>query len=325
MFRDDKIVLDSVTSTVADWHIDRCTPSRDHRSARWSYISMYPCCRFMVRAPRRADSCSSWAGPGTTWNSHAAPNTGTVRRLANLFPFVREFTEVILLRPRQAQRSIALGNRESRCTVACSAPSGGSLLQRVSSPSQERHRQAQVRVHGCEVNPSWSRSWSLSTKLLVGRDFKRDCLSPRNSRKFFGRELKVAGLPSFDLWLKSFDRPRAQFLTYFPCSDISDAPFSGPVACWRSTRPKPLTAPSRHPQLSLRPPLCRATRSRHPSRSLVVMMFCAPFVALTISLSFHSFISSVAHSRPFVLCSSAATRRVGRVQVDGDGLRHFSG
>ena len=65
----------------------------------------------------------------------------------HLFPFVREFTEVILLRPRQAQRSIALGNRESRCTVACSAPTGGSLLQRVSSPSQERHRQAQVRVH----------------------------------------------------------------------------------------------------------------------------------------------------------------------------------
>ena len=180
-FRDDKIVLDSVTSTVADWHIDRCTPSRDHRSARWGYISMYPCCRFMVRAPRRADSCSSWAGPGTTWNSHAAPNTGTVRRLANLFPFVREFTEVILLRPRQAQRSIALGNLESRCTVACSAPTGGSLLQRVISPSQERHR----RVHGCEVNPSWTRSWRLSTKLLVRCDFKRGCLALRFSPVFW--------------------------------------------------------------------------------------------------------------------------------------------
>ena len=142
---------------------------------------MYPCCRFMVRAPRRADSCSSWAGPGTTWNSHAAPNTGTVRRLANLFPFVREFTEVILLRPRQAQRSIALGNRESRCTVACSALSGGSLLQHVISPSQERHWPAQVRVHGCEVNPSWTRIWSLSTKLLVRCDFKRGCLAPRFS------------------------------------------------------------------------------------------------------------------------------------------------
>ena len=105
-----------VTSTVVhgagkEWDIDRCTPSRDHRSARWSDISMYPCCRFMVRAPRRGHCCSSWAGPGTTWNSHAAPNTGTVRPLANLFPFVRELIDVILLRPRQAQRSIALGNR----------------------------------------------------------------------------------------------------------------------------------------------------------------------------------------------------------------------
>ena len=121
----------SVTSTVVhgagkEWHINRCFPSRDHRSARWSNISMDPCCRSMVRAPRRGHCCSSWAGPGTTWNSHAAPNTGTVRTLANLFSFVREFTEVILLRPRQAQRSIALGNSEIRCTVACSAPTGGS-------------------------------------------------------------------------------------------------------------------------------------------------------------------------------------------------------
>ena len=191
----------SVTSTVVhgaeeEFHIDRCSPSRDHRSARWSDISMYPCFSYMVRAPRRGHCCSSWAGPGTTWNSHAAPNTGTVRTLANLFPFVREFIELILLQPRQAQRSIALGNRELRCTVACSAPTGGSLLQRVISPSQERHWQAQVRVHGCEVNPSLTRSWSPSTKLLVGSDFKRDCVSPRNSRKFFGRELKVPGLPS---------------------------------------------------------------------------------------------------------------------------------
>ena len=49
--------------------------------------------------------CSSWAGPGT----------GTVRTLANLFSFVREFIEVILLQPRQAWRWISLGNRESCC------------------------------------------------------------------------------------------------------------------------------------------------------------------------------------------------------------------
>ena len=49
---------------------------------------------------------------------------------------------------------------------------------------------------------------------------------------------------------------RAQYLTYCACSGISDAPSSRPVACQRSTRPKPLTAPPRHPQLSSRPPLC---------------------------------------------------------------------
>ena len=78
----------------------------------------------------------------------------------------------------------------------------------------------------------------------------------------------------------------AQFLTYFACSDISDAPSSMPVAYWRSTRPKPLTAPRRHSQLSLRPPLCRATRSRHPSRSFDLMIFCAHLVALTTISSF---------------------------------------
>ena len=95
----------SVTSTVVheaeqEWHINRCSPSRHHRSARWSDISMYLCFSYIVRAPRRADSCSSWAGPGTTWNSHAASNTGTVRRPANLFSFVKELIEVILLQPR---------------------------------------------------------------------------------------------------------------------------------------------------------------------------------------------------------------------------------
>ena len=61
-------------------------------------------------------------------------------------------------------------------------------------------------------------------------------------------------------------------------------------------------------QLSLRPPLCC-----HLSLSFAVVMFSASFVALTTSLQFHTFISSAAHSRPFVLCSSAATRRVRRV------------
>ena len=68
-----------------------------------------------------------------------------------------------------------------------------------------------------------------------------------------------------------------------------------------------------------------ATPSRHPSLSFAMVMFSASFIALTTSLSFHTFISSAAHSRPFVLCSSATTRRVGRVKVDGDGLRQFSG
>ena len=68
-----------------------------------------------------------------------------------------------------------------------------------------------------------------------------------------------------------------------------------------------------------------ATPSRHPSRSFATVMFSAYFVALTTSLSFHPFISSRAHSRLFVLCPSGRSRRVGRVEVDGDGLGHFSG
>ena len=66
-------------------------------------------------------------------------------------------------------------------------------------------------------------------------------------------------------------------------------------------------------------------RSRHPSRSFAIVMFSTSFVAITTSLKFQTFISNVAHSRPFVPCSSAATRRVGSVQVDGDGLRHNFG
>ena len=188
---------------------------------------------------------------------------------------------------------------------------------------------------GCAVirtcNVTWG-AWhhrthinTVKTKCACAK--KRQCEEndDRGKHHYTPRRQTVGRQCDIDLWLKSFARPRTQFLTYFACSNISDAPFSGPVACWRSTRPKPLTAPSRHPQLSLRPPLCRATRSRHPSRSFAVMMFCAPFVALTTSLSFHTFISSGAHSRPVVLYSSAATRRVGRVHVDGDGLRHYSG
>ena len=84
------------------------------------------------------------------------------------------------------------------------------------------------------------------------------------------------------------------------------------------------TVPPLAAELASTTVLC-VVRSRHPSRSFAIVMFSSSFVAITISLKFHTFISSVAHSRPFVLCSSAATRRVGSVQVDGDGLRHFSG
>ena len=100
-----------------------------------------------VSSATSSNSLQFWGGPGTTWNSHAALDTGTVRRLANLFPCVREFIEVILLHPREAQRWIALGNRESRCTMACSAPSGGSLLQRIISSTHGHHRLAQLRVY----------------------------------------------------------------------------------------------------------------------------------------------------------------------------------
>ena len=85
-------------------------------------------------------SCSSWAGPGTTWNSHAASNTGTVRRLAYLFSFVRELVEVILLQPRQAQRWIPLGNRESRCDATCFGvvPNAGHLFDMAMKAEQFR-------------------------------------------------------------------------------------------------------------------------------------------------------------------------------------------
>ena len=67
------------------------------------------------------------------------PGTRTQHRTP-LFSFVRELIEVILLQPRQAHRWIAPGNRDSRCATACSAASGGALLQRVSSSTHERYR-----------------------------------------------------------------------------------------------------------------------------------------------------------------------------------------
>ena len=132
-FRDDKIVLDSVTSTVVH--------GVPHRP--------------VLSIPRSQERTVEPHLDGQVLQIHGSSATSrrflqflqTVRRPANKLPFVREFTEVILLQPRQAQRWIALGHRESRCTVACSAPIGGSLLHRVTSPSQERHRQTQLRVH----------------------------------------------------------------------------------------------------------------------------------------------------------------------------------
>ena len=84
------------------------------------------------------------------------------------------------------------------------------------------------------------------------------------------------------------------------------------------------TVPPLAAELASTTVLCVA-RSRHPSRSFAIVMVSASFVAITTSLQFQTFISRVAHSRPFVPCSSAATGRVGSVQVDGDRLRHFSG
>ena len=78
-----------------------------------------PALQLHVSSATSSKSLQFLNGPGTTWNSHAASNRGTVRRPADLFPFVREFTEVILLRPRQAQRWIPLGNRESHCDATC--------------------------------------------------------------------------------------------------------------------------------------------------------------------------------------------------------------
>ena len=115
---------------------------------------MYPCFSYMFRAPRRANRCSSLAGPGTTWNPHASPNTGTVRRPANLFLFARELIEVIFFQPRQAQRRIAVGNRDSRSTMACSVSSGGSSLQRViSSTAPSASAVTSPMSTGCDVNP----------------------------------------------------------------------------------------------------------------------------------------------------------------------------
>ena len=69
---------------------------------------MYPCCRYMFRAPRRANCCNALSKPGTTWNF----NTETVRRRANIFSFANDFLEVILLQPQRPQRWSALGNCE---------------------------------------------------------------------------------------------------------------------------------------------------------------------------------------------------------------------
>ena len=61
-----------------------------------------------------------------------------------------EFTEVILLQPQRAQRWIALGNRGPRNTKACSAASGGMLLERVSP----QHMDAIVQ-HSCVSVEQW--------------------------------------------------------------------------------------------------------------------------------------------------------------------------
>ena len=127
-----------------------------------------------------------------------------------------------------------------------------------------------------------------------------------------------------DLWLQSFGRPRAHFLTHFVCSDISDAPFFE-ASCMLeidTAETSDGTVPPPAAELASTSVPCATP---HPSLSFAIVMFSASFVALTTSLSFHTFISSAAHSRPFVLCSSAATRRVGRVKVGGDGLCQFCG
>ena len=147
-------------STLAAWEVASCAQTA-HGSPATGRSNISVICKVhsgarsregVVRRPLRAHggATSRWAGPGTTWKSNAAPNRGTVRRPANLFPCVREFLEVILLHPREAQRHnfwIALGNREFRCTMACSAPSGGSSLQRVISSTHGHHRLAHLRVY----------------------------------------------------------------------------------------------------------------------------------------------------------------------------------
>ena len=95
----------SVTSTVVheaeqEWHINRCSPSRDHRSARWSYISMYPCCRLHGSSASSSRFLQFLGGARN--NLELARNIehrDSSPTLANLFSFVRELIEVILLQP----------------------------------------------------------------------------------------------------------------------------------------------------------------------------------------------------------------------------------
>ena len=152
----------SVTSTVVhgaekEWHTNRFSPSRVHRNRAVERRLDVPCAS-VTCFERHVEQIVAILG--TTWNSHAAPNTGTVRRLVNLFSFVKEFIEVILRLPPQAQRWISLGNRGSRCTLACSSARRGSLLQRVSFHTWTPSASAVTYPLStrCEVNSSRSRS-----------------------------------------------------------------------------------------------------------------------------------------------------------------------
>ena len=78
-------------------------------------------------------------------------------------------------------------------------------------------------------------------------------------------------------------RPRAPFLTYFACSDISDAPFLRPVACWRSTRPKPLTDGTAPPPAA---ELASTTVPRHSFPSSFAF-FCGNDVLRTLCRPHH--------------------------------------
>ena len=115
-----------------------------------------------------------------------------------------------------------------------------------------------------------------------------------------------------DLWLQSFACPRAQFLTNFACASFFEASCLLEIDTAETSDG---TVPATR-SLCSRPPLCRESLVLVILRVLfAIVMFSASFVAITTSLKFQTFISSVVHSRPFVPCSSAATRRVGRVQV----------